>query len=96
MEHRGDSLRPVHVVPATPMVGLGMMRPKPHVGQLVTMLPDFGDPIKCKVTDLLSMMFTATQVDGDRVLFLYYDRLKGDSWEYTRVEQGQEQRTTSS
>ena len=59
------------------------MRPKPAVGDKVTMLPDFGDPIKCKVTDLLSTMFTATTIDSGRVLFLYYDRLKGDSWEYT-------------
>ena len=63
-----------------------MMRPKPVTGDKVTILPDFGPPIDCTVMDLLSMMFTATVISDDRVVFLYYDRLKGDSWEYTNAQ----------
>ena len=62
------------------------MRPKPMVGDHITLLPDFGDPVQCVVLELLAMMFTVSRADWSHggTMFLYYDRLKGDSWEFTK------------
>jgi hypothetical protein len=68
-----------------------MNRRKPEVGDTIRILPDFGEPIEATVVDLLATMFTVTYPHSnpeyvDRVQFLYYDRMKGDSWESMMIK----------
>ena len=60
-----------------------MKRPNPRVGDYITVHWENSTTDLAQVTDLLATQFTATVLDSTRVLFLYYDRLKGDAWGYT-------------
>ena len=62
-------------------------RRKPETGDRITIKTGYFADTEATVVALLGMMFTARPNEGIRegvTHFLYYDRLKGESWEYTK------------
>ena len=59
-----------------------MTRRKPVEGENIRVLPPFGDTYEAKVGALLGTMFTVYVRRSNTPIFLYYDPMKGPTWEH--------------